>query len=141
MADPPVVVGAAQLTVMPFAPALAATRIGAPGTVTGVAVRLFEAGLVPTALVAVTVTAYVVPFTSPLMLQPSWLVVQLAPPGEAVAVYAVIAEPPLLDGAFHAAPIVPSPAVSDVRTGAPGAVGCGPAFARTMTPLLSSAST
>ena len=71
----------------PF-PAVAEPSVGAPGATgaNGVAVRAFEAGPVPTALVAVTVNEYAVPFVRPLIVQLSAFVEQVAPPGLAVAV-------------------------------------------------------
>jgi len=59
---------------------------GAPGVVAGVAVRLFEAVPAPTAFVALTVNVYVVPLVRPLIVQPRVPVLQVAPPGEAIAV-------------------------------------------------------
>jgi hypothetical protein len=70
-----------------FDPAVAVARLGAPGTVAGVAERLFEAGPVPSAFLAVTVKEYVVPLVRPVTVQPrAPFVVHVAPPGEAVAV-------------------------------------------------------
>jgi hypothetical protein len=62
--------GAVQLTVADAFPALALTPLGAPGAVGPVgvaALEAVEAGPVPTALVAVTVKVYVVPFVKPVM--------------------------------------------------------------------------
>jgi hypothetical protein len=66
-------------------PAVAVLSVGASGTVRGVADRTFEAGPVPTALVAVTLNEYDVPLASPVIahvVAPS--VAQVAPPGLAV---------------------------------------------------------
>src|ERR687883_605476 len=66
MAAPPLEAGAVQLTLAEALPAVAVTAVGAPGTVAGV--TLFDASdaaLVPTALVAVTVKLYAVPFVRP----------------------------------------------------------------------------
>jgi hypothetical protein len=87
---PPFEAGADQVrsTVPPLAPRAAELSVGAPGTVTeaaGVADSAFEAAPVPTAFVAFTVKEYVVPFVSPLTVQPSPAVVQVKPPGEDVA--------------------------------------------------------
>jgi hypothetical protein len=49
-------------------------------------------------------------------------VVTVAPPGEAVTVYPVIAEPPLLAGAVHDTPAWALPAVPPTPVGAPGTV-------------------
>ncbi len=68
-------------------PAVAVTPVGAPGTVTGVTeADDAEAVLVPAAFVAVTVTVYAVPLVNPVIVQPVVAVVQVAPPGDAVAV-------------------------------------------------------
>jgi hypothetical protein len=73
------------------------------------------------ALVAVTLNVYDVPFVSPgttTVLAP--VVVALAPPGVAVTVYPVTAEPPLDDGALHDTDACVSPAVATTFVGAPG---------------------
>ena len=70
----------------PF-PSVAVLRVGAPGTVRGVAERLFDGAPVPAAFVAVTVNEYEAPFVSPMMVQVvAPLVVHVALPGLAVAV-------------------------------------------------------
>ena len=89
MTDPPSEAGADQLTVACALPALAVTPVGAPGTVAGVTeLDATEAVLVPTALVAVTVNVYDVPFVSPTTVAVSAPLVHVpvAPPGLAVAV-------------------------------------------------------
>ena len=56
--EPPLEAGAVQVSVTWALPRVAAVRVGAPGAVAaaaGVAESAFEAGPVPTALVAVTV--------------------------------------------------------------------------------------
>lgn len=56
IAVPPLFAGALNITVALAFPAMAVTPVGAPGTVAGVTpFELAEAGLVPAALVAVTV--------------------------------------------------------------------------------------
>src|SRR4051812_49828747 len=96
--------------------------VGAPGTVAGV--TLFEAddaAPVPTALVAVTVNVYAVPFVRPATVHgedahvPVW-------PSEEVAVYDVIADPPLLAGAVKVTVACALPAVAVPMVGAPGTV-------------------
>ena len=70
-------------------PAVAVTPVGAEGTVAvGVTgAEGAEAGPVPKAFVAVTVNVYVVPIVSPTTVHESMPgVVQVAPPGAAVAV-------------------------------------------------------
>ena len=56
IADPPVDAGAVQVTASWVLPGVRATPVGAPGIVDGVPVAPAEAGPVPIALVAVTVT-------------------------------------------------------------------------------------
>jgi hypothetical protein len=75
-----------QESVTVLLPATAEFSVGAPGGPAGVAAREFEAGPFPLAFVATTVNEYVVPFVSPLTVQPSPAVVQVKPPGEDVAV-------------------------------------------------------
>src|SRR3990172_1192226 len=98
MAEPPLLAGADQSRMTWPLPAVALLRTGAPGTVLGVAERALEASPVPAALVAVTVKEYGLPLVRPLTVQPRPAVVQVAPPGLAVAVKPVMAEPPLLAG-------------------------------------------
>ena len=69
IALPPFEPGAVQLTPAEAFPAVAATLVGAPGTV-ALGVTAFEAadwGPVPVALVAATLKVYVVPFVKPLI--------------------------------------------------------------------------
>jgi len=61
-------------------------RVGAPGTVRGVAESELDGGPPPAAFVAVTVKEYDVPFVRPPIVQPSPEFEQVAPPGLAVAV-------------------------------------------------------
>ena len=62
-------------------------RVGAPGTVRGVAESAFEAPPVPAEFVAVTLNEYEVPFARPATLQVVAPVVEhVVPPGLAVAV-------------------------------------------------------
>jgi hypothetical protein len=66
IADPPFETGAENETVASPSPRTAVTLVGASGVVAGVTELLAtEAVLVPTALVAVTVNVYVVPFVNP----------------------------------------------------------------------------
>jgi hypothetical protein len=84
--EPPFV-GAVHVSVTAPLPGVAAVRVGVPGVVAGVALNAFEAAPVPTPFVAVTVNEYVVPLVRPPTVQESApLVVQVAPPGEAVTV-------------------------------------------------------
>jgi hypothetical protein len=82
-----------------------------------------DAAPVPTLLVAVTAKVYAVPLVSPLtvMVQAAGPAQEPAsPPGLEVAVYVVIAEPPLDAGAVNVmvALVLPATALTDV--GAPG---------------------
>ena len=71
MALPPLLTGAVKVTVAVVLPPVAVAAVGAPGTVAGVTLfEAVEATLVPTALAAVTVKVYAVPFVSPVM---AWL--------------------------------------------------------------------
>jgi hypothetical protein len=118
---PPSDTGAANVTVALASPADAVTPVGAPGAVgAGVtAPEGAEAELVPTALVAVTVNVYGVPFWSPDTTTGLVAPVTLAPPGEAVTV-----------NEFGALPTAPGvkltvawwlPGAADTPVGAPGA--------------------
>jgi hypothetical protein len=82
---------------------VAVTAIGTPGTVLGVVALLAsDSGEVPIALVAVTVNVYAVPLVRPeIVAVVPMIVLALAPPGEAVTVYPVTGDPPLLEGATH----------------------------------------
>jgi hypothetical protein len=62
-----------------------------------------DAGEVPASLLAVTVNVYAVPLVSPVTVAEvsAPVAVAVRPPGEAVTVYPVIAEPPLVTGAVH----------------------------------------
>ena len=88
------------------------------------------AALVPTLLVALTVNVYAVPAVKPVTVivpEPAWLNVPVIPSGLLVAVYDVMAAPPLLAGAVNetvavvvpvavAVPIVGAPESSAVVT-------------------------
>lgn len=66
IAEPPLLTGAENETVASPLPLTAVTPVGAPGIVAGTTELLVpEEEPVPTALVAVTVKVYVVPFTRP----------------------------------------------------------------------------
>jgi hypothetical protein len=90
MGLPPSEAGGLKLTVaLPMA-AFAVTSVGAPGTVAGVmAFEGFEAGPVPTALVAFTVNVYAVPLVSPGTIIGLPLSVTVMPPGLDVTVQLV----------------------------------------------------
>jgi len=101
---PPVLPGAVHDTVAEVSEvvATALTPVGAPGAVAGVAAAdAVEAAPVPTPLVAVTVNVYGVPLVRPVTVQPVVAVVQVKPPGDEVAVYPVMVDPPLEAGAVQ----------------------------------------
>ena len=125
MGLPPVELGAVHASATWRSPRVAVRPVGAPGTVagaTGVAETGVDGAPVPIALAAVTVKLYEVPFVSPVIVQPRVVVVQVAPPGLAVAVYPVIGLPPVDDGALHARATWPLPEVGVRPVGAPGTV-------------------
>ena len=78
-------------------------------------------GPVPAELVAVTVTRYVVPLFKVESTQvKAPVVVQMAPPGLAVAVYPVMVKPPLENGTAHETTIWALPGVAVRPVGAVG---------------------
>jgi hypothetical protein len=84
------------------------------------------AGPSPTALVALTVNVYAVPFVNPetvIVPEPACDKVPVTPPGEEVAVYDVIVAPPSDAGAVKSTVAVVAPvAVAVPIVGAPGAL-------------------
>jgi hypothetical protein len=83
-------------------------------------VTLFEAAdaaLVPRLFFVVTVNVYAVPSVSPVTVMGHVVAEACAPPGEAVAVYAVIAAPPLLAGAVQLTVACWSPATAEMPVG------------------------
>jgi hypothetical protein len=107
-------------------PAVPDTDVGELGTVeaeSGVTpADALDAGPVPAALVAVTVKVYSTPLVRVFTWQLVLAVEQKAPPGAAVAVYEVIALPPLLAGADQLTVTCSSPGMPDTEVGAPGIV-------------------
>ena len=104
-------------------PAVPVTPVGGPGTVRGVTdADAVDALPVPATLVAVTVKVYAVPLVSPVTVHDVVDDVQVRPPGDAVAVYPVIAEPPLSLGAVHDSETCVLPGVPATPVGAPGTV-------------------
>jgi hypothetical protein len=123
IAEPPLFTGAVNVTIACPFPATAVTPVGAPGTVTGV--TEFDAvddALVPIAFVAVTVNVYAVPLTRPVTVIGEPLLEAVNPPVFEVAVYVVIADPPLLAGAVNETVAEPLPATAVTLVGAPGVV-------------------
>jgi hypothetical protein len=88
MGLPPSFAGAVHETTAEALPATADTPVGAPGTpATGVTdAEGVEGGLVPMALVAVTVNVYGVPLVRPLTVQGLEAAVQVMLPGDEVTV-------------------------------------------------------
>ena len=94
---PPLNTGACQLTRARPTPPAAATFVGGSGDVAGVTELDGSDGApVPTALVAVTVNVYDVPFVRPatIAVNTALVVVAILPSGFAVTVYFVIGPPP-----------------------------------------------
>jgi hypothetical protein len=126
IALPPSDTGAVHDTVAWPSPGLALTAVGASGTV-GCGVTDgddgSDAGPVPTLFVAVTVNVYGVPSTKPrTAADVAPAVVAVAPSGDAVTVYTVIALPPSETGAAHDTVACASPATAVTAVGAPGTV-------------------
>jgi hypothetical protein len=123
MALPPFEDGADQATVTCAFPGVAVFRVGAPGTVRGVADSVFDGEPVPATLAAVTLNEYDTPFVRPVMAQlVAPAVEQVNAPGLAVAVYPVIELPPFDAGAVQDRDTWASPGVAVLSVGAPGTV-------------------
>ncbi|CAB4963234.1 unannotated protein [freshwater metagenome] len=75
---------------------------------------------------------YAVPFVSPVTTNGEAPPETVAPPGDAVTAYEVIAEPPLLTGATNPTVTSPLPRVPTTNVGAPGTVTAAPAVGRPM---------
>src|SRR3954469_15773478 len=106
MTEPPSLPGADTLSVALALPGTAPVIEGAPAGPNGMTELLGEeAGPVPTALVAVTVNVYDVPFASPVTTCVMAVVPALLstpPAGLATTVYPVIGDPPSLAGGENA---------------------------------------
>lgn len=126
-AEPPVEAEAPKLTVALRLPVVVAiTDVGAEGAPTVVIeLEALDAEPVPAELVALTVNVYAVPAVKPaieIVPLPACEIDPVIPPGDEVAVYEVIAAPPLEAGAVKETFAVVAPvvvAITDV--GAPGA--------------------
>lgn len=104
-------------------PRVVAEMVGAPGAANVVAVLdAADATDDPTEVVAVTVNVYAVPALRPVTVQLVVGAEQVAPPGEAVAVYDVIEFPPFEAGADQETKAVVAPATAVTEVGAPGPV-------------------
>jgi hypothetical protein len=111
-----------------------------PGTVKGTTIPEDPAGPVPAELVAVTVMIYVEPlFSAESMQVKAPVVVQMDPPGVAVAVYPVMTAPPLENGAVHDTTTLALPGVAITPVGALGAPTGVTAFEETEAALLPAA--
>ena len=116
MALPPFEAGAVQFTVAEPFPAVADTPVGGPGTPDGVtAFEGADTAPGPLALPATTVNVYDVPFAKPptVALVAPAAADTVAPPGDAVTVYPVIALPPSEAGAVQCTVADAFPAVAD----------------------------
>ena len=123
---PPVAPAATVTVTFPF-PATTVGLAGAVGAVTSVTgVEGSDGAEVPFAFVAVTVNVYGVFGVSPLTVivpEPAWDTVPVKEPVSEVAVYLVIAEPPLDAGNVNATVADVDPAaVTTPMVGAPGTV-------------------
>ena len=123
-AAPPLLTGTVQLTTARAFPGVADTAVGAPGTVFGVTATLAtDTSELPATLAAVTVNVYAVPLVKPVTVTVVPIIVlALNPPGNAVTVYPVIADPPLLTGAVQPTTASALPATAVTPVGAPGTV-------------------
>jgi hypothetical protein len=114
--------GVKVIVAWPFADA-ALTFVGASGTVIGVTELLaLEELLVPIPFVAVIENVYAVPLVRPVMIIGDPLLVAVSPPTLDVAVYEVMAEPPLFVGGVKVTVAWPLPAVAVPMVGASGVV-------------------
>ena len=123
--EPPLLTGAIHDTTAWAFTGVAVTAVGGSGTVLGVVAALAsDSDEVPIALVAVTVNVYAVPLTRPVIVAilTTPFVLAVTPPGDAVTVYPVIGEPPLLTGAVHDTAAWAFPGVAVTAVGAPGTV-------------------
>ncbi len=77
----------------------------------------------PTTLMAWTVKVYAVPLVRPVTVHGAVVQVPVKLPGVEIAVYPVIADPPVLDGAVKVTEACVLLAVADTAVGGPGAVG------------------
>jgi hypothetical protein len=126
MAEPPLLLGADQVKAIWALPGVPPNEVGAPGIVRGVtADEAEDAALLPMLLVANTVKVYGVPLvrldTTQFVVAP-FGVVQVAPPGEAVAVYETSGSPPSATDAVQLTVTWPLPATPDTEVGALGTV-------------------
>jgi hypothetical protein len=115
--------GAIKLTVACVLPGVAVTPVGASGNAAGITLlEAADAGPGPTALVAVTVKVYDVPFVRPDTVIGLAVPVPVILPGVEVTVYKVIAVPPFDAGAVKLTVASKLPAVAATPVGAPGTV-------------------
>jgi hypothetical protein len=124
IANPPLLAGAAQATPAVVAPADAVTLLGAVGTVAGMtALDAMDEGPTPAPFGAATVKEYEVPFVRPKTEQLNVpRAIHVSPPGEEVARYEVIGEPPSLAGATQLTVAMVFPATATGPVGGPARV-------------------
>ena len=104
-------------------PRVVAEMVGAPGAAkVETDPEAADATDAPTEVVAITVNVYAVPALRPVIVQLVVGAEQVAPPGEAVAVYDVIEFPPFEAGADQETKAVVAPATAVTEVGAPGPV-------------------
>jgi hypothetical protein len=125
IADPPLSLGGLKVTVAFVSPRTTEVKDGAPGGPTGVTVlELAEGEDAPAALFATTVNEYEDPLLSPetvQLVEPTGTL-HVAPPGEAVTVYPVMAEPPLSVGGVKETRALPLPSTAETDVGDCGTV-------------------
>ena len=110
-------------TVKPAAVAVGVPNVGSSAAASGVTAEdALEALPVPMLFVAVTVKVYAVPLVRPVTVIGEDAPVAVRPPGEAVTVYPVIADPPVFVGAVKLTVALPLLTVAEIPVGVPGAL-------------------
>jgi hypothetical protein len=121
MGEPPLDAGGTKRNVNCPLPGTVALIVGAPGTLAGVTVfEGADARPVPIEFVAITVKVYAVPFVRPVTVMGDAAPLAAMPPGDEVAVYDVIAEPPVDAGGVNVTVACAFPAVAVPIVGGPG---------------------
>jgi hypothetical protein len=121
IADPPLLAGAVNATIVCALPAVAVPIVGAPGTDEGVTeFDAVLAGLFPLAFVAITVKVYAVPLVSPVTVMGLAEPFAVILPGVEVTVYPVTTAPP--PGAVKVTVACALPAAATTFVGANSAV-------------------
>ena len=123
IALPPLDPGAVQLIAEEAFPVVPDTLVGDPGGAAAVTLlEAVESTEFPAAFVARTLYVYAVPFVNPVTVQEVVVLVQVNDPGVEVAVYPVIALPPLDAGAVQLTRDEALATVPETLVGAPGTV-------------------